>query len=257
MRLPFVLGWVTRAQTALGVGSAYRPQRLPRLNVPRAEISLNGRWLFRPTQGLGATKGSDLNLDDRRWALLDVPAFWRPVEWWLYRGVLGLVSGVYMGDEQRRVQQYAFDAYHTQAGWYRHWIAVPAEARGKRLLVHFSGVASVAEVWWNRQKIRSHIGMFGPFDCDVTPYARYGEKNLLSVFVGASLEESATEASARTELSDALRGVGAEILRLPSGCFDAARENRNGGIWSPVELVATDPVCIEDVYFRPRLDGAT
>jgi beta-galactosidase len=251
-----MLSAISQAKRLLGLQAGYRPSVLAPSRRPRISIPLDGQWLFQPVQALEGLNPADPRLNDLRWHMMSVPAFWRPIDWWLYSPTKG-ASRQFFEDEQKRVQKYTFDVWNTRAGWYRHWIEVPAEFRGKRFVVCFSGVASVADVWWNGQHIRSHIGMFGPFECDVTTHVRYGEKNLLAVWVATEqFHVSAAEHSIAVAASVA---VTREMIRgLPHGNYDNSwSANRNGGIWSPVVLVITEPVKIADFFFRPRLDGAS
>jgi Glycosyl hydrolases family 2/Glycosyl hydrolases family 2, sugar binding domain/Glycosyl hydrolases family 2, TIM barrel domain len=254
--LPAAMAWLAQLRGSIRPRKGYHPQRLESLREPRSEFSLDGNWLFEPAQVLCGVNGANPGLNDRKWSLMTVPGFWRPIEWWVYNS-LGGVSESYMGVEQQRVQQFSFDAYQVRAGWYRHWIDIPEALREKKLTLRFTGVASVAKVWWNGASIRSHVGMFGPFDCDITRHVRFGEKNLLSVFVAAGLEETECNMPEMAGHAERRQVLGVEITKLPHGCYDLHREYNNGGIWSPVKLMVTNAVAIEDVYFRPRLDGAS
>lgn len=96
---------------------------------PRTEVSLNGQWLFRPAQTLGGSNPTDPNLYDRQWHRMDVPGFWRPIDWWLYSPA-SRASQSFVQDEQKRVGRYTFDIWNTRAGWYRHWIDIPLNLMG-------------------------------------------------------------------------------------------------------------------------------
>lgn len=251
-----MLAGLSRAKNVFRGPARYLPGRLKPSESARSVASLNGQWLFQTSQGFNAKRGADPNLDDRQWHLMSVPDFWRPIDWWLYTPSKGESRGFFEA-EQKRVRKYTFDVWGTRAGWYRHWIHVPASFRGKRFVLRFSGVASVADVWWNGQHVRSHIGMFGPFECDVTHHVRCGEKNLLAVWV-ASEESQLSGADRQVEVAVTVAVTSGMIRDLPHGNYDNGwPTSRNGGIWSPVELVVTELAKIEDVFFRPRLDGAS
>jgi beta-galactosidase len=78
-------------------------------------------------------------------------------------------------------------------GWYRRTFRVPAEYKGKRLILKFFDVQSEARVYLNGQEIDRHEGYwmdwqgrteFGAFEKEITDHVRFGEKdNLLAVRV--------------------------------------------------------------------------
>ncbi len=59
-------------------------------------------------------------------------------------------------------------------GWYRREIPSFELPAGQRMLVHFEAAATAAEVWWNGQKVGSHLGGWTPFRLDVTDLVRAG-----------------------------------------------------------------------------------
>lgn len=221
----------------------------------RWEQRLDGRWYFHPEHTLakGAQPQSP-ELRDERWPDIDVPSFWRPIEYWLWDPQDG-ASMEYTRGELNRVSKYKFDAYATRAGWYRRWVALPKDVEGKRLWVKFWAVAMIAEVWWNGQPVGSHLGMFGPFECEVTHAVRPG-LNLITVFVAGG--RYAGQADMETLKA---RGVTVDVSSpwlddLPQSVFWMCGKKGGGGIWQSVKLTASDDIRIDDVFFQPRLDGA-
>ena len=101
---------------------------------------------------------------DRDWHVLHVPDFWNQIGWWIYLG-LGYrpQSEGFAYAEERRVNDYTFDAAKVCNGWYRHWIELPESSKGHRLSVRFGAAATVAEVFFNGQRVGGHTGMFAPF----------------------------------------------------------------------------------------------
>ncbi|HQR08715.1 MAG TPA: hypothetical protein PLN21_17955, partial [Gemmatales bacterium] len=55
-------------------------------------------------------------------------------------------------------------------GWYEKTIELPELPVGRRLLLHFDGVATHATVYWNDVKLGEHLGAWTPFRFDVTQY---------------------------------------------------------------------------------------
>lgn len=228
--------------------AAYRAVVVEDEKTPRQTIDLTGDWLFRPSQDAGT--GADPITMDANWHVLGVPQFWNPTEWWIYTTANG-TSHNYIRKEIQRCEDFTFDYKTTESGWYRQWIKVPSSMKGRRLVLRFDAVASFAEVYWNGRKVGSHVGMFGPFECEVTDEVRFGELNLLAVMVGSS----------KTDPSFAKDSVGVAVTvnitkdmlnSLPHGWF----KNGMAGIWQPVSLEVTGKGRIDDVYFQPFLDGA-
>ena len=105
----------------------------PPTNPARQSISLGGDWLFR----------RDGDKDDA-WKTVKVPSSFERHEGIEFHGV----------------------------GWYRKSIAPFPAPAGKRVLLHFQAAATAAEVWWNGEKVGTHLGGWTPFRFDITDQAR-------------------------------------------------------------------------------------
>ena len=99
----------------------------------RQTISLNGDWLF---QRDGAKA--------EEWKSVPVPSSFEQHEGAEFNG----------------------------AGWYRRNVPPLPLPAGKRVLLHFQAAATEAEVWWNGEKLGTHLGGWTPFRFDVTELAR-------------------------------------------------------------------------------------
>lgn len=120
--------------------------------TPRAgnTLELDGTWKFMldPPQGFEGT-----DFDDSAWKPIQVPAHWV-------------------------MQGFAPKEY----GGYRRHITLPADWKGQRVRIAFDGVYSGAEVWWNGQRVGSHVGGATSFQLDVTAAAHPGD-NVVAVRV--------------------------------------------------------------------------
>lgn len=96
---------------------------------PRRVVSLNGPWQFQ-REGAAATA----------WKTVTVPASFESHEGSDFDGV----------------------------GWYRRQVEVPRVPAHHRLLLHFQGAATEAEVWCNGVKVGGHLGAWTPFRLDCT-----------------------------------------------------------------------------------------
>ena len=68
-------------------------------------------------------------------------------------------------------QQHEGTAFHG-VGWYRKSIPAFTLPAGKRVLLHFEAAATEAEVWWNGERLGTHVGGWTPFRFDVTELVR-------------------------------------------------------------------------------------
>jgi beta-galactosidase len=74
-------------------------------------------------------------------------------------------------------------------GWYRKTLTIPAADLGKRLLLRFDGIFRSAQVWFNGFYMGTEPSGYATQVYDITPYVKYGERNLICVRADASLEE--------------------------------------------------------------------
>ncbi len=108
-------------------------------------------------------------------------------------------------------------------GWYERPLGVPASWRGRRVFLRFEGASLVADVYVNGRHLGQHRGGFGAFCFEVTPALRFDGRDDLLVRVD--------------------NAVTADVAPL-SGDFTVF-----GGLYRPVHLFATDPVCVSPLDF--------
>ena len=113
--------------------------------------------------------------------------------------------------------------YYRGVGWYARSLAVPADWRGRRVFIRFEAASIVAQVYLNGTPLGNHRGGFTAFCLELTPQLHWGQTNELRVRVDNSPQ--------------------ADVPPL-SGDF-----NMDGGLYRPVELIVTDPVCITPLDF--------
>lgn len=251
-----------RKQVRAKAREAYRPAVVAELPAVRGEVSLDGSWLFMPDQDLPAGARPAVAADsDQDWHTIAVPSMWTPTLPWLHgEGTKPGRDGVaferspsdkLLASEYERVNAQTFDWEKTKAGWYRHYVELPADLKGRRFEVVFEAVAKIAEVYVNGVKAGSDVGMFRQMRCDISKTVKPG-KNLIAVHVIGTPANRVKNAN--TVQAEAVTvEVTKEMLNsMPHGMMG----NNVSGIWQPVSLVITDPVRVEDVFIRPRLDGA-
>lgn len=133
--LAFVLGLalIDGAADAVEAVPPAPPVDAQQRPVPREEISLNGTWFFRR---------DDATADS--WKRVTVPSSFESHEGVEFDGV----------------------------GWYRKEVPPLTVPPTRRVLLHFEAAATQADVWWNGEKLGSHLGAWTPFRLDVTAHIR-------------------------------------------------------------------------------------
>jgi beta-galactosidase len=65
--------------------------------------------------------------------------------------------------------------------YYRKTFTVPAEAKGKRVVLEFGAAMQIADIWVNNQYVLRHAGGYLGFVVDLTNVANYGGDNTICV----------------------------------------------------------------------------
>lgn len=125
-----------------------------------------------------------------------------------------------------------------QALWYERGFTLPADWKGRRVLLHFGAVDWRADVWVNGTRIGGHEGGFTPFEFDITSVLQRGG-NTLRVRVWDP-----------TDASYQPRG---KQSSHPEGIWYTPVT----GIWQTVWLEAVPEQYIRRVVATPDLDRST
>jgi len=174
--------------------------------------NLNGLWEFQPGQpGDPLPAGSTLA---RR---ILVPFCWESA-----------LSGVH-------------EVIPSHRAWYRRTFTVPADWRGKNVLLHFGAVDWDCRVYVNAQCVGTHQGGYDPFSFDVTPYLRPAADQEL--IVGVYDPGSAKAIAAGKQSNDRFDD--------PHGYSYCP----SSGIWQTVWIEPVAQSYIEDVHVVPDLDN--
>ncbi|WP_211321274.1 glycoside hydrolase family 2 TIM barrel-domain containing protein [Arcicella aurantiaca] len=131
-------------------------------------VSLNGSWKFY----LAKTENDANQLNDffqtdyntTSFQTIPVPSNW---------AVLGYEEPVYRG----------FDSNKASEGFYLYDFNIPKNWGDKRLLLHFGGVWSSAEIWINGIQIGKHESGYTSFSFDITGKLKVDGSNKLAVRV--------------------------------------------------------------------------
>lgn len=200
--------------------------------VKQSEISLNettgdGTWKYlfdipdyTKEGGVPAPTESDQDFDFRAWSSLD----WKNIK----------VPG--------EALMQGYDILTNNEYYYQREVAIPSDFEGNRVIVRFDGVYCNARVWINGHYIRTHVGGFTTWDCDITDYAVPGESVTLTVGVA--------------DLYADTRGIWnpeGDFLDNPSHASAYAHHNI-GGINRDVSLLALPEDCIARTYVNTDFD---
>lgn len=222
-----------------------------------SRIDLTGHWPYKPGYAIGADEHPESDPKQEGYVPVPVPQILNRIRWWLDD------SKDFEKFEDNRLKGLGFDTEKAEDGWYRQWIDVPhlpydKHPWGKHLFVEFDGVAMKCKVFCNGQPLGEHAGMFSRFSFDLTPHLKAG-RNLLAVYV--SMEKTPANS---TPLGEAVTVnlTASKVLTMSKGMFGPLspgfpnRAYDLHGIWQPVRLVVRGDAMIDDVWFKPSLDGA-
>lgn len=132
---------------------------------------------------------------------------------------------------------------HDYAGpaWYRRTVAIPATWKGQSITLRIGGAHRYTTVYLNGKKLGEHRGFSSPFSFDATEAARPGADNVLAIRI-----ENPGAAP--------LDGPREQKPDFPTGLLNYI--GNWGGIYGNVELRATDPVRIDQLYVRPDVTAS-
>ena len=98
---------------------------------------------------------------------------------------------------------------------YKRSVLIPADFKGKRIILRFDGVYSYARVWVNGVLVREHHGGFTSWDCDITNHVTPGQAAWITVGVTDRSDEISYGSNyAKHYMGGILRDV--KLVALPS-----------------------------------------
>jgi len=197
-------GATAEAATPTGVAAS----ALSPIAVPRGKELLDFGWRFHlgnannpekdfgygrelntyAKAGLNTADAARLDFDDSGWTAVDLPHDWA-VE-------LPFVpsAGADAAKENDPKSDHGYKPLgrgypETSIGWYRRSFDIPADDLGRRIFVEFEGAFRDALVMFNGYIVGRNEDGYVPFAFDVSDFANYGGKNVLTVRVDATLGE--------------------------------------------------------------------
>lgn len=121
--------------------------------------------------------------------------------------------------------------------WYERTLEIPADWKGKNILLNFGAVDWKAEVFIDNNKIGEHTGGYTPFSFDITKYIKGGKCNL-SVRVWDNTSTGIPRGKQHSK---------------PRGIFYTAVS----GIWQTVWIEPVSATHITNIKTTPNLDASS
>lgn len=139
--------------------------------------SLNGAWKFNYSRTVAAApqefwkKGADV----QGWSEIEVPGNWE-MQGHGYPFYVGAGYGIPKNPP-------LIPADNSPVGSYKRTFTVPANWKGREVVLHFGAVASAFYVWVNGEMVGYSQDSKTPSEFDVTPFLAFGKENEISVKV--------------------------------------------------------------------------
>lgn len=134
------------------------------------------------------------------------------------------------------VAMQGFAIEHDKPFFYKKTFTVPADFKGKRIILRFDGVYSHARLSVNGKFVREHHGGFTRWETDITPLVRSGKKNEIQLEVTDRLDEiSYASGYAHHPIGGILRDV--TLFVLPeSHLYDVSVETHLDSLYQDADL---------------------
>ena len=135
----------------------------------RTTADFDKGWHF----NLGDVKdGETTGLNDANWRTLDLPHDWS-------------IEGKFSKDNPASPEGGALPG---GIGWYRKTFTMPASSKNKLVYVDFDGVYQKSTVWINGHELGFRPNGYISFRYELTPYLKFGGKNVIAVKVDNSVQ---------------------------------------------------------------------
>lgn len=142
------------------------------------------------------------------------------------------------------MQGYAIE--HEKPVVYRRALTLPADFRGKRVILRFDGVYGQARLLINGTVVREHHGGFTRWETDITPFVKFERKNEIQLEVTDRIDDiSYASGYAHHPIGGILRDV--SVFALPQTyLYDLAVETRLDSLYRDAVLKITYSAAIDE-----------
>ena len=134
---------------------------------------------------------------------------------------------------------------HEPRMWYRRTFQVPADWKGRHVLLHFDAVDWESTVYLNGEKLATHRGGYDAFGFDITGFLKPDgpQELVVGVYDPTDGKNDANPAAGN-------QPRGKQVLK-PGGIFYTP----TSGIWQTVWMEPVQPAFIEGLTIVPDVDG--
>jgi len=136
-------------------------------NQSRIIIEFNNNWKFLLGDDTSAYK---YNYNDKHWRCLNLPHDWSIEGEFSEKNPAGVGGGALPGG----------------IGWYRKEFKIPTSWQNSKIFIDFDGIYRNSSVWINGHFLGFRPYGYISFRYDLTPYIKFGEKNIIAVKVDNS-----------------------------------------------------------------------
>lgn len=199
----------------------------------RQSFCLNGLWQFQPValpKDFKEGESTPPHLGSPNlvaWEPIRIPSPWNVNSFAEFKG---------LGCDMRTFPSYPKEWESARMGWLRRQFRVPADWKGRRIVLRFSAIAGDAQVLVNGKEVGRHFGIFFPCEFDITEAVLDGQNELMVGIRKASLFDRKGEHGRRTYQGGSFWGQ--HIV----------------GIWDDVHLLALPQVRVADAFIKPLMD---
>lgn len=191
--------------------------------LTRERICLNGIWDFYPIIDKSPKHGPILEKIpplpvEKEWKKFQVPAKWRKIV------------------PELAAVEFDFPKEWVKANraWYRRDFTIPESMRRKRIKLKFNGVLVYTKVFVNDKSVGKHFCGVTPFEFDITHLIKFGQQNVLRMYVVNSDIHYIKKPVSRYKFTS----------RAP---IYYSYSQGSAGIWQDVYLVSEPKVTVENV----------
>ena len=186
------------------------------------QIDLSGTWKF---QGFKtpATRQVDfhsLKTDDSSWGTMPVPGCW---ELNGFGDPIYLNNGYPWASRKADLNPPHIPEEGNHVGQYRHTFDIPAQWKGRKLVLTIGSATSNVRVWINGKEVGYSEDSKLQADFDISPYVRYGQTNMIALEVSRWCTGTWLEDQDFWRLAGIARGVW--ITALPANHIKDIRIN--------------------------------
>lgn len=207
------------------------------INLGNRKWQVKGFWPYIPLLGNSIETGNEL-MGVTDWMDAAVPG---GVHWDLLKA--GVIEDPYF-----ELNSLACEWVENRWWMYRTTFQIPAELRGRKLMLIFKGVDYKAHFYFNKRKLGEHEGMFEPAGFDISENACFGEDNTLEV-----LFESVPDEMSQIGYTSKTHTQKSRFAYKWDWCTRLV----NIGFWDDVILRVTGGLSIDETYIHTDVAGDT